>query len=488
MLPLVITVRSVDGSTRRYAFAESPVSIGRSPFAELQLTEPFVSRWEGTIRFDEHEVTYFILGTTNPTYVDGRPLTEREQDVTIATGSVLAIGELELRFTREPVPDADLRRKGKRPPAQDDREAAAKTMFLDAAQLRAQVPARRPSAAPGTAGTTAPGAQPPRTSPPPPHTPSARPPSNSVPPVPATRSDASPAVAAPARHEPGLSAAPSVPPGTIGPVGDLYRGYREAWSKLLLELTGALERTPEAQRSALAEQIQRSYPRIVAEPEFRAVLKRLQLPVGRSEVPEVREWLLSVGQDVLPPQLQLDTGLTLERIFRLLEILTQSLAEINSAQDSVRSRWLGRAPRRSVLRSENGRVVLAYLLNPKADWGERVAELEQTIRDAVTHELALFKATLEAARKLVESISPEAMERAEQSEHEATGGDSESWWRRLVGGDPPESRLWRRLVATHEALLDGNRYQRFFLGRMFAHSYLAAMGQSAPSDERGSRP
>ena len=45
MLPLVITVTQADGGTRRYAFADSPVSIGRNPFAELQLIEPFISRW-----------------------------------------------------------------------------------------------------------------------------------------------------------------------------------------------------------------------------------------------------------------------------------------------------------------------------------------------------------------------------------------------------------------------------------------------------------
>ena len=64
MLPLVITIKQVDGGTRRYAFAESPVSIGRSPFAELQLLEPFISRWEGTLRFD-------AIGGSLKLYLDG---------------------------------------------------------------------------------------------------------------------------------------------------------------------------------------------------------------------------------------------------------------------------------------------------------------------------------------------------------------------------------------------------------------------------------
>ncbi|MET0339607.1 MAG: FHA domain-containing protein [Polyangiales bacterium] len=453
MLPLVITVRSLDGSTRRYAFAESPVSIGRSPFAELQLTEPFVSRWEGTLRFDAREVTYFVLGSTNPTYVDGRAITAREQDLPIGVDSVLAIGELELRFSREPVPDADVRHKGGRRLVQDAPSLAEKTMFLDAADARAKAAAALRG---GELATVL--------SPPPVHTP----------------------------HDTVVAAMESEPPvtNTSAPSeGDdlaaLYRDYRDAWSKLRGGLTDALTRAPEPQRGAIATQLQRRFPRAVAEPEFRATLKRLALPLARSEVPEVREWLAEIGSDVLPAQLQLDTGLTLERIFRLLELLTQSLAEINNAQDTVRSRWLGRAPRRSVLRSDNGRVVLAYLLNPKASFEERVAELEQTIRDAVTHEIALFKAMLEAARKVVDALSPDTLESAERAATPDFEPAPEGLWARLTNGEQRSAaRLWRRLVATHGAMIDGNRYQRFFLGRMFAHGYLAAMGQAAPTMDK----
>ena len=99
MLPLVITIKQVDGGTRRYAFAESPVSIGRSPFAELQLLEPFISRWEGTLRFDDDEITYFRLGSTNSTYVNGERLERREDDVPLRVDSVLTVGDLELRWT-----------------------------------------------------------------------------------------------------------------------------------------------------------------------------------------------------------------------------------------------------------------------------------------------------------------------------------------------------------------------------------------------------
>src|SRR5690349_4566653 len=131
MLPLVVTVESPNGQTRRYAFADSPVRVGRSPFAELQLTEAFISRWEGTLRFDETEVSYFHVSQTNPTYVDGRVAGVHEE-VPITPSTVLTLGELKLRFIREQVREEDLRRKGKRRPIKADDEAVAKTVWLDA--------------------------------------------------------------------------------------------------------------------------------------------------------------------------------------------------------------------------------------------------------------------------------------------------------------------------------------------------------------------
>jgi hypothetical protein len=195
---------------------------------------------------------------------------------------------------------------------------------------------------------------------------------------------------------------------------------------------------------------------------------------------------MDIARDVLPAKLNLDTGLTLDRILGLLETLTQSLAEINDAQDTVRQRWLGRSPRASVLRSENGRAILAYLLNPQANWDDRLLELEQTIREVVTHELALFKATMEGARLLVEAISPRAVAEAEGIDPDSLedGGKSSGLWGRRRAKESTEARLWRRFVGQHEALTDGNRYQRVFLGRIFARTYLAAMGKREPSEKR----
>jgi hypothetical protein len=625
MLPLVVTVESPNGQTRRYAFADSPVRVGRSPFAELQLTEAFISRWEGTLRFDETEVSYFHVSQTNPTYVDGR-LAGVHEEVAITPTTVLTLGELKLRFIREAVRDEDLRRKGKRRPIKADDEAVAKTVWLDAGKqigsispvqdapaasqypdagaLRSEPsypgasnsgypqPQAYPAAPPARAELTLGKSELPPSGrneayPPPPRVelPSGRPelppsvrheayppprpepqqPSGYPQQAPSMRPAATPmstpaggsAAAKPgaggvsiarevrvlgapkpivtpahgsasvrpeaprASARPGVSeqvqqiarppagfvpaaserpAPPQQPAEQVGSSSErpvqpraaahdiegLHNEYRAAWRGLNQAFARALERAPEGQRAELADQFQRRYPQAAQEADFRALLKQYRIEVKKSEVAELGEWLRSITQGVLPPTFRLDSGLTLERVLSLLEMLTQSFAEINDAQDNIRKHWLGRAPRSSVLRSDNGRVILAYLLNPKADWGDRLGELESAISDVIMHELSLFKATLEGARSLLEALSPATLAKAEGIDLASLedGGGGGGFLGRLLPRDSPEARLWRKFSETYEGLMDGERYQRTFLGRTFARTYLAAMGQRDGGEER----
>lgn len=520
MLPLVITVQSGDGHVRRYAFAESPVTVGRSPLADLQLSEPFISRWEGTLRFDERSITYFSLGSTNPPHVDGVPAQERE-DIQIGPTTVLSLGELRLRFFREPLPDADVRRKGKPRPVQDGRAVETKTVYLDVAQTAAALARARLSSARAKEEVVVP----PDPSPArakeeevrtvrevriagdasgEPSAASTRP--ISPPPPPPQALVSSPRLG-PITQE--LSLAElfgSLEEDLAGPMhtvvdmrtvvqsgADLerdeealseYARYRAASERLVEHLDERLARASEAGRAEVRAQIERECPEVVQLPAFRALLERYGLAPSKPQIEEVRSWLQNLSRDVLPANMDLDTGITLERILTLVETLTQSLAEVNEAQDSIRRHWLGRAPRHSVLRSENGRAILAYLLNPQADWGTRLRSLEQTVREVVTHEIALFKATFEGARFLVEAFSPDAIAEAEGVDLASLAGHtSRGFWDRWRGKEALEARLWRRVVSTHEALMDGERYQRVFLGRVFAKTYLAAMGQSTGAPE-----
>jgi hypothetical protein len=202
------------------------------------------------------------------------------------------------------------------------------------------------------------------------------------------------------------------------------------------------------------------------------------------DLPELRAWMRAISPDLVPEGVPLDTERSLTRVLGLLEVLIQSLAEIHDAQESVRRRWLGRSARRSILQSEDGNAVLAYLLDPGADWSDRLRELEQSVRDVVTHELALFRATLDGARTLVNTLAPDVIA-SSAADRDAEGAQpAPGFWTRLLCKDAGEIGLWRRFLALYGELTDGARYERVFFGRVFSRSYLAAMGQGGPAPAR----
>jgi predicted component of type VI protein secretion system len=504
MLPLVITVERADGGTRRYAFADSPVSIGRSPFAELQLTEPFISRWEGTLRFDADEITFFNLSSTNATYVNGKPLTQFEDDTPLSVDSVLTLGELQLRFAREPVPEPDLRRKGKRRPTSENMATGRKTQYLDAGAWARLLPAR---AASTTAAALAPAPELVARG-------ASAPPFAVVAPLPtvtiapqscivlgegalARRRRASPPTLVETEADTGRPAPdPGAEPRTAAAGGSsrsavaaahfasLRHAYHEARAALIVDIRAQHAALPETQRADFLAWLIRREPTLASDPDVQLELERagVQPP---SDIPELHDWLRAISPEMVPEGMPFDSQLALTRVLGLLEVLVQSLAEIHDAQESVRRHWLGRSARRSVLQSDDGNAVLAYLLNPRADWNERLRELEQSVRDVVTHELALFRATLDGARTLLNTLSPDtiASSAAVDDDDLAVAEPAAGFWTRLLCKDAGDIGLWRRFLATYGELANGARYERVFLGRVFSRSYLAAMGR--PEHARG---
>jgi hypothetical protein len=74
MRPVVISVElpPPQGGVVEHRFTTSPIQLGRNPKADLRLPYDFVSSWHALIRFDETSASYFDLGSTNGTEVDGR--------------------------------------------------------------------------------------------------------------------------------------------------------------------------------------------------------------------------------------------------------------------------------------------------------------------------------------------------------------------------------------------------------------------------------
>ena len=88
------------GISRTLQFAKSPVRIGRNQLNDISLDDPFVSEWHGTIRFDDHSVAYFDLGSTNGTLLDGKRLAKNVASE-LSVASVLRVGLIEMEVARE---------------------------------------------------------------------------------------------------------------------------------------------------------------------------------------------------------------------------------------------------------------------------------------------------------------------------------------------------------------------------------------------------
>ncbi len=99
-LPLVIRVGDLrTGAVTESAFIKSPVRIGRNDANELRLPDAFVSQWHAIVYFDDHEISYVDLGSTNGSVVDGTPA-ERNIPVVLGPPSRVRIGALQLTFAR----------------------------------------------------------------------------------------------------------------------------------------------------------------------------------------------------------------------------------------------------------------------------------------------------------------------------------------------------------------------------------------------------
>jgi type VI secretion system protein ImpI len=100
-LTMILEVQITDpmtGASRKMRFSHSPVRIGRNQLNDLSLDTPFVSEWHGTIRFDNHSVAYFDLGSTNGSMLDGKRLTKNVA-VELTDSSRLQVGGVELAVT-----------------------------------------------------------------------------------------------------------------------------------------------------------------------------------------------------------------------------------------------------------------------------------------------------------------------------------------------------------------------------------------------------
>lgn len=95
--PALRPVVDVDG---RRLVLDHPVVVGRSSDADVTVTDTGVSRHHLRLDWDGHAVTAEDLGSTNGTYLDGRPIGR----AVLPPGATLTIGRTRIRLDYERVP------------------------------------------------------------------------------------------------------------------------------------------------------------------------------------------------------------------------------------------------------------------------------------------------------------------------------------------------------------------------------------------------
>ncbi|UUR07164.1 TIR domain-containing protein [Sphingomonas glaciei] len=89
-----LEISTEEHGERRYIVAPQGLRIGRSPPADIILSDRQVSRSHCLVELDGNALRITDLGSTNGTYVDGKRV---ERSASLAVGSVLTVGTVSMR-------------------------------------------------------------------------------------------------------------------------------------------------------------------------------------------------------------------------------------------------------------------------------------------------------------------------------------------------------------------------------------------------------
>jgi predicted component of type VI protein secretion system len=436
MQPLVVQIqRPNEGRSWTRAYTESPVRIGRSPFASLRLRDPFVSEWQAVVRFHGQRTTYLDLGSKNPTCIAGKPV-ERNVEVEVDENTEVCIGSLRLRFSRnaegQPVSTA--------PPPDEE------TAFM--AHHWAE-----PDRPTGTIMLDAPaGAQP---------------------------SLQLAAAAVPHRSPPPLPDA-----GLAG----AHRAQRSALEAFLAAVQKDLDQTLPARRAERVHALVARFPDLVKEPSFRERARTYGVePVQLGHI-DVEYWLGRLCGMPASAFTPAQSARTMERVGQLLEIFASSFIESRRAHQRARRRLAierDGSGRTLLQQTEDPHALLAYLLASEEGAATRSHELRRLLADFAMHQIALLSAVVEGARSVLEQLAPAAVHEAHEPAHGAAVLDRES----AFGGSWPFTarKLWRKYLVLHHDLTQTDHFARELFGREFMRRY-HAIADTASNINKESQP
>ena len=416
MLPLVVKLHNTKSNTTDvFAFESSPVRIGRNKLNELHVHEDVVSQWHGLFRFGDGFVVFVDLGSTNGTMLNGQRIA-RNTEVPLAADSVLRIAHLEMRFARVAVPPAAITRKQSSFLAQpgDQSIAGARTVMFQAGALQAP---RAESADQRILAEIVQGTEP------------------------------------------------------------VYKQYMQSLEQVSRYVEHYLEHVPADQKGPMVMALREKLPHFSRTREFRRLaLKAGILPEQLGDV-DVESWIkrLVFGTDEAPAARGLiDTHQALERVGAILEAFAQALVDLRSGHEQflqdagirLNSDLNGLEGLRSA------RAALAYLLDWSATDQGRLDDLNRAFADVAMHQVALINGTVEGARGILTSMSPETMAGAPPATRAPEIRDASA------GGffGAKVKTWWKAYAAKHAELEDGDRFARELFGRAFASAYLTIMG------------
>jgi predicted component of type VI protein secretion system len=454
MLPLVIHIeRSAGEPAITRAFHESPVRIGRSPFASLRLREPFVSEWQAVVRFHGDRTTYLDLGSRNPTEIDGKPV-ERNVEVEIGPGTDVRIGTLRLRFERVAAAREDPEQHLENDtafhlPNQLAKDLPTGTIALkelpDARGLGSPVPPL-PKPGPRAANGRRPGAPPP---PPPP------------PPPPASTS--------------------------ADTLASAERKLDDARSLFLEAIKREIDRAPVAERAGRVRALAAHSRRLVEEPAFRNWARESGVDPIELGYVDVGNWLGRLcGSNGAAPKPE-HLAVTMERAGQVLELFASAFIDSRRAHQRARQKLgLSQAlESKSVLtRSEDPHALLAHLLESSQAAQPRSRELRHMLGDFAMHQIALLSAVVEGARAMLVQLSPHAIHAAPDASVDTGVLEHDP---NIAGAWPFAARkLWTKFRVRHHDLTHTDHFARELFGREFTRRY-HAIADSASQVERAER-
>jgi type VI secretion system protein ImpI len=476
MTPLVVRIEDLQTGTRtQFAFLRSPVRIGRSELNDLPLPQGFVSQWHAVVQFDEDEVRYVDLGSTNGSILDGARLAKNAV-VVLPQGTQVAIGALLLTFER--------RATG------EHRTVPPRTQFaIRAATVMRSAVRPEPRAAaggePAAAGPAAPHAG----------WPPSDAPLSAAPPDAAALAALAEALAEPLGEAPGAPTPEPLPELASAGVDQaldaasldldlLYASYRGSWEHLRAKLEETLAAMDPAARATAGRRLAEKYPDARREPQF-LDLAGMPAPAAapprggaREAAPPQRaaahaapgasdaEQLLSAfAESYLPASVQVRNAeqwqAFLGRAAEALEAFGRSFVEMRKGYEEFGKQMGVRTVHGDgpVQRAKDPRQLLAALLDPGQHG--RSEELQAAFADYMVHQVALLNGVAEGAKAMLNGLSPESIEARTQGMWPMKG-----------------QALWKAYEDRFHALLEEeDGVSDALFGREFGRAYSAIAGQ-----------